>query len=62
MVKILKSYLTPKKSYDTLFKGANFFGQPCIKTKCPLSLADYKKIRNRVTHDKEVVKKAFFEN
>ena len=30
MVKILKCYLIPKKSYDTLSKGAIFFGQPCI--------------------------------
>ena len=30
MVKILKCYLIPKKSYDTLSKGATFFGQPCI--------------------------------
>ena len=29
MVKILKCYLIPKKSYDTLSKGAIFFGQPC---------------------------------
>ena len=30
MVKILKCDLIPKKSNDTLFKGAIFFGQPCI--------------------------------
>ena len=30
MVKILKCYLIPKKRYGTLFKGAIFFGQPCI--------------------------------
>ena len=30
MVKILKCYLFPKKSYGTLSKGAIFFGQPCI--------------------------------
>ena len=30
MVKIFKCYLIPKKSYDTLSKGASFFGQPCI--------------------------------
>ena len=30
MVKIFKRYLIPKKSYDTLSKGAMFFGQPCI--------------------------------
>ena len=30
MVKILKCHLIPKKSYDTLSKGAIFFGQPCI--------------------------------
>ena len=30
MVKILKCYLIPKKSYDTLFKGAIFFGQSSI--------------------------------
>ena len=29
MVKILKCNLIPKKSYDTLSKGAIFFGQPC---------------------------------
>ena len=29
MVKILKCYLIPKKSYDTLSKGAIFFVQPC---------------------------------
>ena len=28
MVKILKCHLIPKKSYDTLSKGAIFFGQP----------------------------------
>ena len=28
MVKILNSYLIPKKSYGTLPKGAIFFGQP----------------------------------
>ena len=34
-----------------------------MKTKCPLSLANYqKKTRNKVTHDKEVAKKANFEN
>ena len=32
MVKILKCYLIPKKSYDTLSKGAIFFGQLCITT------------------------------
>ena len=31
MVKILKCYLIPKKSYGTLSKGAIFFGQPCSK-------------------------------
>ena len=30
MVKILKCYLIPKKSYGTLSKGVIFFGQPCI--------------------------------
>ena len=30
MVKFFKCYLIPKKSYDTLSKGAIFFGQPCI--------------------------------
>ena len=30
MVKILKCYLFPKKSYGTLSKAAIFFGQPCI--------------------------------
>ena len=30
MVKIFKCYLIPKKSYDTLSKGAFFFGQPCM--------------------------------
>ena len=30
MVKILKCYLIPKKSYDILSKGAIFFGQPCL--------------------------------
>ena len=30
MVKILKCYLIPKKSFGTLSKGAIFFGQPCI--------------------------------
>ena len=30
IVKILKWYLIPKKSYGTLSKGAIFFGQPCI--------------------------------
>ena len=30
MVKILKCYLIPKKSYGTLSKDAIFFGQPCI--------------------------------
>ena len=34
MVKILKCYLIPKKSYDTLSKGAIFFGQPCIFFEC----------------------------
>ena len=29
MVKLLKCYLIPKKSYGTLSKGANFFDQPC---------------------------------
>ena len=29
MVKIFKCYLIPKKSYDTLSKGAIFLGQPC---------------------------------
>ena len=29
MVKILKCELIPEKSYDTLSKGAIFFGQPC---------------------------------
>ena len=33
-----------------------------IKSKCPLSLANYKKIKNKVTHDKEVAKKAYFGN
>ena len=31
MVKILKCYLIPKKSYGTLSKGAIFFGQSCRK-------------------------------
>ena len=30
IVKILKCYLIPKKSYGTLSKDAIFFGQPCI--------------------------------
>ena len=30
MVKILNCYLYAKKSYSTLSKGANFYGQPCI--------------------------------
>ena len=30
MVKVLKCYLIPRKSYGTLSKGAIFFGQPCI--------------------------------
>ena len=30
MVKILKCYLIPNKTYDTLSKGAILFGQPCI--------------------------------
>ena len=30
MVKSLKYYLIPKKSYGTLSKGAIFFVQPCI--------------------------------
>ena len=30
MVKILKYYLIPKKSYGILSKGAIFFGQPCF--------------------------------
>ena len=30
MVKIVTCYLIPKKSDDTLTKGAIFFGQPCI--------------------------------
>ena len=29
LVKIFKCYLILKKSYDTLSKGATFFGQPC---------------------------------
>ena len=36
MVKILKCYLIPKKSYGTLSKGAIFFGQPCILPLCTL--------------------------
>ena len=35
MEKILKCYLIPKKSYDTLSKGAIFFGQHCITGKAP---------------------------
>ena len=35
MVKILKCYFIPKKSYGTLSKGAIFFGQPCIIFSCP---------------------------
>ena len=49
--KILASIKQNNKLYTTY-----------IKTKCPLSLANYKKIRNKVTHDKEVAKKAYFEN
>ena len=30
MVKIFNCYLNAKKSYGTLSKGVNFFGQPCI--------------------------------
>ena len=30
MVKILKCYLIPNRSYGTLSKGAIFSGQPCI--------------------------------
>jgi len=30
MVIILKGYFISKKSYDTMSKGAIFFGQPCI--------------------------------
>ena len=30
MVQILKCYLIPKKSYDTLSKGAIFFGHPVV--------------------------------
>ena len=30
MVKVLKCYLIPKKSYGALSKGAIFFGQPYI--------------------------------
>ena len=41
MVKILKCYLIPKKSYGTLSKGAIFFGQPCIKNKQNLAVRRY---------------------
>ena len=34
MVKILKCYLIPKKSYGTLSKGAIFFGKPCACYLC----------------------------
>ena len=30
MVKILKCYVIPKKSYGTLSNDAIFFGQPCM--------------------------------
>ena len=42
-------------------KQKNKFYTKYIKTKCPLSLANYKKIRNKVTHDKKVAEKAYFE-
>ena len=42
MVKILKCYLIPKKSYGTLSKDAIFFGQPCIMArKSPFIIAVY---------------------
>ena len=41
MVKILKCYLIPKKSYGTLSKGAIFFGQPCRNFMLTNSIYDF---------------------
>ena len=40
VVKIFKFYLIPKQSYDTLSKGAIFFGQPCICRKFPIHIGN----------------------
>ena len=42
MVKILKCYLIPKKSYGTLSKGAIFLGQPCKMIHITLEIICYK--------------------
>ena len=41
MVKILKCYLIPKKSYGTLSKGAIFLGQRCILFKYVLYILHF---------------------
>ena len=33
-----------------------------MKSKCPKQLAIYKKLRNKVTHEKEAAKRAYFDN
>ena len=48
--------------FGDLFSKKNKLYTTYIKIKCPLPLANYKKVRNKVTHDKEVAKKAYFEN
>ena len=62
-----KQYKTSKNPWITpkilaSIKQKNKLCTRFIKSKCSLSLANYKKIRNKVTHDKEVAKKACFEN
>ena len=59
-----KQYKTSKNPWITpvilaAIKQKNNLYVRYIKSKCPLSLANYKKIRNKVTHDKEVAKKAY---
>ena len=63
-----KQYKTSKSPWITpeilasIKKKKNKLYTRHIKSKYPLSLANYKKkIRNKVTHDKEVAKKAYFE-
>ena len=49
MVKILKCFLIPKKSYGTLSKGAIFFGQPCIFSyQAILVTTDFKHIKMKL--------------
>ena len=62
-----KQYKTSKSPWITsellaLIKHKNKLYDKYMKNKCPKQLAIYKKLRNKVTHEKEAAKRAYFDD